>query len=800
MRSSGSISRKALAYALLMSGFADHAFAQDAAQATSAGGASDAQAAAVPAATGLGEITVTARKRAESSLKIPVAITAFSSKQLDALNISNVESLVQFTPGLQLNDIAAGQNRADRSRQSLIIRGMAPSSGSDTTSVFINGVPVDGAVFSGIFDYDRIEVLKGPQSAYFGRQTFAGAANIVTKAPTDTFQGYVEGSVGTRNNDEIKGAVGGPIIPGILSFRATGRYFTKDGSWTNNAEPDQKLGNQSTRSGTLELKFTPTDALTIRVFGMASQDDDGPAATSLLGPDQANCQLPNVKYFCGTLPSIGANQPSARTTVTPGVADMLANYTPLMSNSQQINHFGFKRDTRMISGTIDYALPDGITLTSLTGYNTDNWSTLYQQTADASMIPNTYTSGPDALAYTDWPLTIQHKGYNFSQEFRVASRQDGRFRWIFGGSFLHSKAHEAYAQLYYLAEGASGAYSPTTENKTASAFFGLAFDLTKQLTLNVDGRYQSDTLISRDGATDAVGYDANYKSFTPRVSLQYQIAPQVMTYATYSKGVNPGLGLDPLLAVPASYVAALQAQGVTSGVKPEYLDNYEVGLKGKFFGGRLVISADVYYDVWKDKIVESTLLIPRAGDTPLFVNAYTNMGKVDLKGLEAEMTAMPVNGLTFNVSGAINDSSIKSGACDACYRETGSTYAVGNQLAWTSKYSAQGWAEYTAKFAPVADTAWFARGEISYKSGFYESDGDYAKTSPAIITNFRLGVRRNHLNLEAFVTNAFNNKAYTSARPGWDLTSAAQTFNTYDSVYVGLPDLRTFGLRFRYDY
>lgn len=793
MRKVRTMSRNALVIALLTTSCASYAATGDAA---SAGG----QASADPAPSeGLGEITVTARKREESSLKIPVAITAFSSKTLDAMNVQSVEQLARITPGMAMNNIAAGQNRSDRSRQSIIIRGMAPSSGSDTTSVFINGVPIDAAAFSGVFDFERVEILKGPQSAYFGRQTFAGAANIVLKEPTDEFEGYVSALGGTRNYADIKGAVGGPLIPGILSFRATGRYFTRDGSWTNEAEPGNTLGDQSTRSGSLQFKFTPTESLTIKIFGLVSKDDDGAGATSSIQASQSNCVLPKAPYFCGTLPGLLPGEPSAHTAMNPGIVGLIQGYTPLMSNEEKVDHFGFRRDIRTFTGNIDYELPSGIIISSLSGYNENDWSTLYQQTAYASRTPNTFTSGGVAQQFTDWPLTIQHKGFNLSQEFRIASAQDQALRWIVGGAFLHNKAHEAYAQLYYFS-GLGGAYSPTRESRTWSGFFGLAYDLSDQITLNVDGRYQADTLISRDGETDAIGYQATYKTFTPRVSLQYKVTPDVMVYATYSKGVNPGLGLNPLLAVPTQFVETLRSMGVSEGVRPEYLDNYEIGVKGKFFDNRLIISADVYFDVWKDKIVESTILIPRAGDTPLFVNAYTNLGKVNLPGGEIDITAMPFDNLVINVSGAINDSKIKSGDCDACSRQTGSPNAYNNQLSYTPKYSAQGWVEYSADFVPVSGFKWFGRVEGSYKSGIYESDGNYAKTPSSKEVNFRAGVRSSAISIEAFVTNAFNNKAYTSARPGWNLADPATDFGAYRSVTVGLPDLRTFGVRARYDF
>jgi iron complex outermembrane receptor protein len=749
----------------------------------------------------LGEIIVTARKREESSLKVPIAITAYSAESLDAMNVQSVEELAAVTPGITINSIAGGQNRSDRSKETIIIRGMAPDSGADTTSVFINGVPANRTAVSGIFDFARVEILKGPQSAYFGRQTFAGAVNLVTIEPTDHFQGYAEGLIATGNDRDLKGAFGGPLIPDLLSFRASARYFSRDGTWNNEIEPGNTLGDQSTRSGTLELKITPADNLKINLFGMISNDDDGNGAYGLIQASQSNCLIGGVTpYFCGTLPHLLSGQPSVRTTMNQGLTDMILGGL-IFPSSDGVSHMGFRRDTQGYSARVSYDLPDGINISSLTGYNWNRWSMLSQMGGAASTILNTFTSGPDAQQYTDWPLAQQHTDENFSQELRVSSPQNSRFRWMLGGSYLWSNIHETYVQLYYLT-GLSSGYAPATaQSKTRSGFVGLAYDLFEGLAINFDARYQSDRLISRDGQTDQIGYQKTYTNFMPRVSISYNITPNVMVYGTYSQGVNPGLAQDPLLSVPQSYREGLREKGITDGVNPERLDNYEVGLKGKFLDGHLIVSADAYYDIWKDKIIESALLIPVPGAPPLYVFVDSNLGRVNLPGAELEITAMPTRNLTLFASGAMNDSKIKSsGTCDACARQTGSADAVGNQLPYTPKYSANAWGEYSDTFVPRDDFKWFVRSELNYKGPIYESEGNYAKTPSSLVANFRIGLRSSRTTIEAFVTNAFDNTTYASARPGWNLANPTESFGAYSTVYVGLPDLRRFGIRIRQEF
>jgi iron complex outermembrane receptor protein len=767
--------------------------------------AADAQSAPVSdgstaneAPASLGDIVVTARKRKESVLNVPVAISALSKDEIEKLNIRTIEDVVQTTPGVVLNNATTGAARSDRSESAVIIRGMAPTVGNHTTSIFVNGVTVaDGAV-TGVFDLQRVEVLEGPQSAYFGRQTFAGAINLITVEPTDYWTGTFSGLAGSSKYYDVNGAIGGPIIKDLLSFRASGRYYTRNGSYENEAEPGQTLGDQSTKSGSLMLKFTPSANLTVKLFGVLANDDDGPGATGVIEPGQRNCTLTGgTQYFCGTLPGLESGQPSARTTITPGLKDLLTNYRSLLPTDENAEGFGLKRRTRSYSASIDLVTANGATISSLTGYNRNDWSTLYALNGRASPYPAVNTGYP-YLDTTDWPIFIDHKQRDFSQEIRMASKQDQRFRWLVGFSYLYQMTHERYGELYYFS-GNSAGDSGIAASKTMGAFAGLAYDITHKLTLNLDGRFQSDQLIARDGLTGATSYQKTYSSFMPRASIQYKPNSDTMLYATYSKGVNPGLGRDPLLSVAEDQRDALRAQGITDGVKPEKLDNYEIGFKGKLFDGKLVISGDIYYDIWKDKITEETLILPQPVGIPIEVNVYGNLGKVTLKGIELALDAQPVDHVLLHLAGAVNDSKINYGACSVCETQTGSPNADGNELGNISKYSAQGWIEFSHDLGWHDFEAYF-RPDANYKSGMYESDGDYAKTQAAIQVDFRAGIRSKRMTIEGFVTNAFNNKAYTSVLPDWELDNPAVDFGKFTTLYVGLPYLRTYGIKATYSF
>ena len=155
---------------------------------------------------GLEEIVVTARKREESLLETPIAITALTSEDLAAQGINNFNQLVDATPGINLTNVGAGGGRSDRSFQQITLRGFVPSTANSTlTSTFIDGVPVSSpTAVAAVHDPARIEILKGPQAAYFGRNTFAGAINVVNKQPGQELGGNVAVMGGSRSNMDLR--------------------------------------------------------------------------------------------------------------------------------------------------------------------------------------------------------------------------------------------------------------------------------------------------------------------------------------------------------------------------------------------------------------------------------------------------------------------------------------------------------------------------------------------------------------------------------------------------------------------
>ncbi|MGA1797201.1 TonB-dependent receptor [Sphingomonas sp. 4RDLI-65] len=786
---------------------------------------------------------MTARKRAEDILKTPISISAFTSADIQARGIQSITDLSAFTPSMKIVSTASGRN--DRSFQQIIIRGFTPSSAAaQTTSLFIDGVPVSTATgIQTITDPERIEVLKGPQSAYFGRQTFAGAVNVVTKAPPKDLEGSVSGMLGTRNNRDVQFAIGGPIFGEVLGFRATVQEVAKDGSYENAGVPGQTLGDQRTRSGTLSLQFEPTHNLKIKAFGLLSANKDGPNATGFISaygvtnpktgavivPNQGNCSFNGVtaagaavvnQSICGTVPKLSSTSPSMNTANDANITNFLASSNGRVVNADDgVQGYGLVSRYYHLHLNADWAIGDtGITLSSLTGYNNERRS----QMSDLDLYYDTSAANPSTAAgapsYFSYPYIVEAVSRDVSQEVRASYEPGGPFHATIGASYLNAFFQgSGGGGNGALGTTVSSVVSGATRSKTSGVFFGVGYDITPSLKINFDGRYQEDHLIAYTKPTGqtlstsvfapagvyaggSVLVQDKYKNFMPRVIVNYDVTPETMVYASYSKGINPGAFNTVFLSSSPAVQDIAAAAGLKVAVKPETLNNYEIGLKGRLFDNAIRYSLSAYYGIWNNQINALTLAAKDPTTGLIYVIQSTdNTGKVRVSGLEAEVSARASSRLNFNFSGSINDTHILKLSSPSVTQLTGITDFRGKENPLTSKYSGAASAQYTVPIGNEGVKA-FGRADFTYKSGVYTNAANILKTPAMTQVNLRLGVGNDRVSIEAFTTNLFNNRAYASAIDYYTFDTTFSKLAIPSGVAVALRDLRTFGLRGRYNF
>ena len=217
-----------------------------------------------------------------------------------------------------------------------VIRGQSNILGGANASFFIDGVYVNGSVSSTTIDsLERIEVLRGPQSAIYGRTTFAGAINYVTKRPSNEFEGEFNGRVGSHEDYKVSGWLSGPVVDDRLYYFVGGNWDYYGGEWKNNLAPNppvtrlfpspfapllitgptrgdtSDLGREETQDASLKLLFTPSDTVELTLRGSYQNVDDGHYARTLVGRDEHNCFEPvagtatanSPGYICGEIES-----------------------------------------------------------------------------------------------------------------------------------------------------------------------------------------------------------------------------------------------------------------------------------------------------------------------------------------------------------------------------------------------------------------------------------------------------------------------------------------------------------------
>jgi iron complex outermembrane receptor protein len=828
-------------------------------------GAAHAQQEAQAQGLALEEITVTARRVEENLMTVPIAITAFSARDIEAANVKKLDDVVLMTPSFNYTPQSGSSGRNERGSSSLVFRGLFLTNQATGLigggQLFIDGTPVVGAQPPAAPDVERIEVLKGPQSVYFGRSTFLGAINYVTKDPGNEFKGRITAEASSFSSHDASLSVEGPLVEDKLAARVTGRHMHKGGSFVNATNPGgQKFQEQNTGSISGTLLFTPTDNLKVKAYANWFEDNDGPPAqgafkstefTSRVNADRsctpfsataprgsaygtaaANSRA-SFGYMCGELPKVKG---AVRNLISGDYdfslqATKNALFTPnpnfTIFDPQFKTNGGLKRHAFQSHLRFDYETEGGYTFSGLTAHHRDKAQVVLDLNyRDSHSIPNPlYTPAQSAtlVPWIQFMQVSQNKTKDISQELRLTSPQNQPLRFTVGGNYFDGKTPggPVYGNS---AAGPNFSSGINFQHVKTPAVFGAAYyDFTPELTLTLEGRYQWDKLfvqpkIATTGlpvtGNAARPFEQTYKSFSPRVSIDYKYADNSTIYALFSRGYRPGGFNAGLRTSPAEVIPVLAQSGAGESYLQERLDNYEVGIKSSFLDGRARTTLTVYYDEWLNgQLANSIPVSVTLANGSIFNNLIpltTNAGKVELKGIEWEGQLQVTE--EFRVSGTfgLNDSEIKTfGTCSDCSNVYGipasatgaATGIIGQRLPITPKYTWSAVAEYEDELTERFD--WFARADYAYRGKRFTDFANAAWIGGYSNVNARIGIRDEALSIEAFVTNLFQNRTIkaTATAAGVDLftfPAALQPFK--NDLRFSPADPRTVGVRASYNF
>ena len=611
------------------------------------------------AAGPVNEIVVTARKIAESINDAPVAVTAFNTETLEDREIRDISALAQFTPGLSFSQ-AFGRT-GDRP----VIRGLSNvlagvQFGVESgVSVFLDGALFRGDIQTINFDaVERIEVVKGPQSALYGRNTYAGAINIITKSPGNDFGGFAKGRIAEHGEYEVTAGLDLPVVPDLLSLRVDGRYYEFGGEYRNTITGD-RVGSEQSYGGAVTAFITPGPDIDMRVRAQYTEDDDGPTPFFLTGAVNNNCR-PGFRstrfrtggalrsnndnqYFCGVIeprPDLIA----LNTDAVPGFADGTA-------------FDGVEIERLFISTNIDWDIGgSGFVATAIGAYRDE--TQLFGSDSDFSEANIFF--GPPGVVEPLFANTDIEEFEDYSIELRIGTPADRAIRALLGGYYYNFEERGRDITFASGKEGVDfGTVGPGNDRSTIEnyAVFGrIEADITQTITVAVEGRYFEETKtlteFNRPGGTDYPDYQTS--DFTPRVTIDWQPSPDTLIYAIYAEGTKPG-GIN-------------GASGISAGsptFEDELLTGGEFGIKQTFLAGRLQVNAAVYYNDVTN--VQLTTSVPDVTGTTAVTSVATNQGNAEVFGVELDMRAQATDYLGFGLTYAYIDSKFTSGCDDFQY-------------------------------------------------------------------------------------------------------------------------------------
>ena len=766
----------------------------------------------------LDTITVTAQKREQTLQEVPISITAFAEEDIERLGIGEFLDYATRAPNVGFSQ------QGNRAFTRMGVRGVTNVGGrANAIGIYLDefniapNILVTGwsrTLDTPLYDIERIEVLRGPQGTYFGRNTLGGAINITSRKPDPSgYFGNLRGEIDEHGT--WLGRVAGNIPLGERSaLRMTGYYRDVGGWMTNLAGGGTNDGrDQGLRAA---FRYDDNERLTVDLSLSRTEERQNQleyVATGILAPvpNQLVEVVDNFHLLFGAFgtPPIDTSQfpqwplPFVAQPLWPDTHETFANDARRRSDS----------DTDMFIGRINYRFDNALELTSVTGYLKNDFQQFGD--GDASPLP-AFTVARDSIS----------KGW--SQELRLSSFGLGRVDWTIGGILARDEIMEtdisshlasdpylnAWGALLFalgvqdglidltdpeiqflLANGlVPQVFGPMTvgnfedtdrgiDTDSYALFGDMSIALTDAFSLSVGLRWTQDkvefTEINRPSITLPVGTDivnTSFSNLSPRLALNYQFADGLSTYATIARGYKVG-GVN-------SDVTTTDDGAVEQIYREETAWNYEVGFKGMLADNRFQLNAALFYIDWDDIQV-------RGQDVLSQRQFVQNATSANSKGGEIELLARLHPQLRWNLGYGYTDATFNSfpNAIPIDQVGFGTVDASGNRLPFAPKHTFNTGAEFS--FAGPAGTNGWLRADYRHTGRqFVEATNDANNVLGSFeLVNVRVGLDANRYSVALFVNNVFNEN-YTLG------TQGLETYYSGLQRSVGMP--RTFGAVFNY--
>lgn len=634
-----------------------------------------------------GDIVVTAQRREQLALKTPLSLTALDATLIESKQVKGLSDLQFVAPGVRSGH-QGGSNR-------LFIRGIGLSShaaGADSSVAFyVDGVYIGRPTqqLSSFFDIRRVEILRGPQGALYGRNATGGAVNLISNDPEREIGGYINVTVGNYGLHLAEGAISAPLSSnGDLRVRAAFNILDRNGyGFDINNKTD--VNDASAQSGRITLQYNPHRDIDIKLIGEYTHENDNNYATTNFGPYQftnlslcpatngVECSLPGVTQFGGI--EVRNSQDSAT----------------------NLDLLGGKRNRRQgyaLTLNARVALNDQLSLNSITGWRKfDRYNAVNGDGSSAG------------IGNVDYKENNEQR----SQEL-VLNYDSGPLQATLGGSYYHellkNRVVAPFIQLDFLIPilGFDPLYSEVgqLDINAYAAYLQATYSITPALRVTAAGRYSTEKRKSTGVFTinfvapDTIIDDSRrWSAFTPKVGVEYDVAPHTLVYASYTKGFKSG---------------SFNVGQTNPAINPEKIEAYEAGIKSRLFDNRVDVTAAYFHYKYTDLQVNKIIGIGAV---------TTNAAAAKTDGFEIAVNARVIPQLTLSGNFTyLNSTFTKFSSINPLFTPARpAENLAGNMLTGSPKYALVGGAQYVLPLNGGGREVVF-NADASYQSQIYFSE------------------------------------------------------------------------------
>ncbi len=665
---------------------------------------------------GRNDIVVTARLREEQLQDVPLAINAFSEEQIERERIRRVDDLTRLTAGLTY-DIGGFPNDTRPA-----IRGMQAERGRPSVAILLDGQDLSGenlaiaggtaALELGLFDLERIEVVRGPQATLYGRSAFAGAINYISKAPSFTWGAKVQAETATGGLVGVNGSITGPLIPDVLAVRLNANYRDSDGYYQVPLT-GAKVGGSNSRGIAGSILLTPTSGVKLTARYQYSKDRAADNPTAFI---RSNVRKPVPNGTFSPFPGGPATPcPASLTGASTAIFNACTRGTFVGTISA--NESGLLMETNPLTGQAPFGLRQTQNVASFTAeWDTGSLGTFHYQFG--------YLKNKSAIEqdgdFVNFPappglvLSLQ-----VLQDLQYGNKHtDHTLYWDYSNDWLTLLAgYQRFDETSTLRNGTQfwlrNPNSPlggppfninrapvnnfpfpsiTARVTDYNGYFGaVSVEPFDGLRFSAEGRYNQDrigyattgwrlqdvslsrlTPVCRTDFPQGASFNPNlppfipqvtpgtvvacpqavalkYSKFTPRFTVDYKIAEDFMVYASYAKGFKPG-------GANTNEVVTFVGQTYL----PERVTTIEAGFKSSFLDKRIVLNMDVYRNRYRDQQIGVQNSSTGVNNVIVTTAGIINAGAVNIWGVEGDFSWRIADPLTLSMNYAYTDAKFDS--------------------------------------------------------------------------------------------------------------------------------------------